>query len=201
MQPFNYISLGYECSTATTLRDLGLRKAALPFDWIQASAKGISQCILENFTNFHRGLYLNEERARIIGEYGFQFVHDYPVNDDEKIVDSWKDYHKEINAKYIRRIARFHQILQSSEPIIALYRGGDFSDISLLKDAFLKRYGKTNIIYVFAPFLYNVNRPDDTLVPNVFEDVVVCDPDDGGKWNQKEIWLKAIERAKDLLMK
>ncbi len=201
MQPFNYISLGYECSTATTLRDLGLRKVALPFDWIQISPTGISKCILENFTNFHRGLYLNDERTRIIGEYGAQFVHDYPLDAEDHVIDNWKDHHQEIYAKYLRRIERFHQILQASEPIIALYRGGEFSDISILKDAFLKRYGKTNIVYVFAPFCYNVNRPDDLFIPNAFENVVVCDPDDGGKWNQKEIWLKAIERAKDLLMK
>lgn len=201
MQPFNYISLGYECSTARTLRDLGLRKAALPFDWLQTSAIGISRCILENFTNFHRGLFLNKDGTRIIGEYGFHFVHDYRDDKDDSVVDNWKDRREEINEKYIRRIARFHQILESPEPIIALYRGGDFSEIFILKDAFLKRYGKSNIIYVFAPFLYNVNRPDDTLVPNAFENVVVCNPDDGGKWNQKEIWLKAIERAKDLLMK
>jgi hypothetical protein len=186
----NYISLGYECSTASILRELGLRKFALPFDWIRTSPLGIYYCISDNFMQFHKILHLATSKGYIIDEYGFEYPHDYPTTSnmaslpgegdmDEAIIKcGWETYHGTVLEKYERRIERFHAILRSSEPIIALFFGNT-SDIYMFKAAFLEVYHKKNIVYVV-----------NSHVPSMSEDVVVCD-------GSKDGWLSAIKEAEN----
>lgn len=41
---FNYLTIGYDCSPATALRNLNLREFALPFDWIVSKISSLDNC-------------------------------------------------------------------------------------------------------------------------------------------------------------
>lgn len=192
----NYISLGSECSCAATLRHLGLRDYALPFDWISSDPIKIYTCIMDDFKGFHRNLTLNYKSTRLIDDYGLEFPHDYPTSSEEtnvgegvigeaKIIDDWEKCHDLVLEKYKRRIERFKTVFLSSTPVIALYRG-DPSDLYFFRSAFLEKYNKTNIIYVVS-----------STVPYVSEDTIVCNTEESGKWNSSDIWSDAILKAKD----
>ena len=185
----NYISLGYDCSTASILRELGLRKFALPFDWIRSSCLSIYVCIEDGFSQFHQNLKLSSSRTYLYDTYGFEFCHDYPTISDSsvpgegiigesRIADDWEIHSDTVLEKYKRRIERFHNILRSPEPIIALFFGNT-SDVYMLKAALLEAYNKTNIIYV-------VNSP----IPSTSEDIIRCN-------GSKEDWAAAIKDAED----
>lgn len=48
----NFISLGENCSSAWYLKQVGLRKAAFPFDWIFSSPAIVIDCIADGFARF-----------------------------------------------------------------------------------------------------------------------------------------------------
>ena len=125
-EQYNYLTMGYDCSTAAILRGLELRQFALPFDWVESSIPAITKCIKTNFTNYHTDLYLNKQKNRLIDKYGFQFPHDYPMeninNTIDTIVPNWKDYYDTVLEKYKRRIQRFLTIVNDDKPIIIVCR-------------------------------------------------------------------------------
>ncbi|WP_080652875.1 DUF1796 family putative cysteine peptidase [Alteromonas mediterranea] len=51
-QDAEFISLGFNCSTAHYLREIGLRKAAYPFDWVFASPEIIIDACNDSFNAF-----------------------------------------------------------------------------------------------------------------------------------------------------
>ena len=118
----NYITIGSDCSPAAALKNLNLRKYALPFDWVVTNTDGLSKCFEDNFSNFHTNLSFNHNKKRLIDEYGFEFPHDYPLMDNihdtddntgeglfaeedgKHITDDWRNYYNTIKEKYNRRI-------------------------------------------------------------------------------------------------
>jgi len=151
---YNYLTLGYDCSPAAALRGMGLRMAALPFDWIVSEIRSMEICFSENFSRFHTGLHLNHSKTRLIDVYGFEFPHDYPVENEEDntgsekcIVSNWGDYYDEIATKYKRRIARFLEIVTSPNPVIVLCRQPVTFALQI-KELLNKYYGKSNVIMI-----------------------------------------------------
>ena len=133
----NYMSLGYDCSPAGALRDLNIRDEALPFDWVQSNLQSIINCIEDNFDKYHKNPCFNSFGTRLIDNYGFQFPHDYPFNNnddnidksklgegifgeerDKQIIHNWYEYHPIVLEKYKRRIDRFYTYLNSETPLI-----------------------------------------------------------------------------------
>jgi len=108
------ISMGYDCSPAQALRDMNLRKFALPFDWNISSMNSLERCFRDKFSLFHQNLTFNHNKTRLVDHYGFEFPHDYPILKDvldcsftsvvkeHTIVDNWQDYHADVCAKYKR---------------------------------------------------------------------------------------------------
>ena len=80
------MSLGYDCSPAATLRNLDFRTEALPFDWVVSDLQILIKCIDDNFDNYHKNLYFNNRRSRLIDSYGFQFPHDYPFDNNNIVI-------------------------------------------------------------------------------------------------------------------
>lgn len=194
----NYISLGTDCSCAASLRQLGLRDYALPFDWVTSDPNKIYTCIMDDFNHFHCNLTLNPEKTRVIDKYGFEFPHDYPTSltsgnsklgegviGEAIIIDGWEKCQDLVLEKYKRRIERFKCILSSAAPVIALYRGNP-SDLYFFRAAFLEKYNKTDIIYVVS-----------STVAYDSEDTIVCNTEETGKWNLSDIWSNAILKAKE----
>jgi hypothetical protein len=117
-----YIPLGNDCSIAYQLDKLGLRKYALPFDWILTpSMNNVIMCLEDNFSKFFDNLKVKNQcnfslldehwddtpnnSIRVINEYGFHFVHDFTSLDDLP----------EVKEKYLRRIERYNEIVSNKE--------------------------------------------------------------------------------------
>jgi hypothetical protein len=189
----NYISVGSDCSPATALRILGIRKFALPFDWVVSPIKALEACFSNNFKQYHTGLYYNSTKTRLIDVYGFEFPHSYPtiiqdIGEPEEggfgencIVENWMDYHKDVLCKYERRIERFLNIMNNPEPVIVVCRHYT-SDVLKLQQLFIKYYNKENIYFV------NSSR-------EVFENdkIININTEKNGEWNELKIWKSGID--------
>jgi hypothetical protein len=191
MADIQYISIGYECSTASILRGLGLRKAALPFDWIQSSADAMEKCFRDDFKQFHTNLRMNHNKTRLIDEYGFEFPHDYPliktatsegIYEESFIVDDWASHYQVIKEKYDRRIARFKAILSDPRPAIVLCRYA-IKDLLFIQKLFIQYYNKDNFYFVNAS-------------PEKFENhtIINIDTEKNGIWSELVIWKAGILR-------
>ena len=207
-----YITLGWDCSPATALRNLQLREYALPFDWIRSNAEILSKVIENNFIGFHESLKLSENKHFVIDTYGLNFPHDYPTIKQNCIsltdeigetvlVSDWEKYIPVIQEKYKRRIERFHSIMNSDEPLIALY-AGYIGDVQLFKDVFKMRYNKTNIFYVVLSEECVTDEKKQDLLENHMislceaEEVLVDENDNMfiDPHAQAQLWKAAIDK-------
>ena len=211
------ITLGQHCSAATALRNLSMRNYALPFDWIRSTPEILSEVILNNFKGFHESLKLSENRQYIIDSYGLEYPHDYPtaiqsileINEEVEaggiqentIVDSWEQHIPSIQEKYKRRIERFHSIMNSEEPVLALF-SGQVDHINLFKNAFKLRYNKTNIYYtVLSEEIISEEQQKDLLENHNIslcqaEEILIDENDNMyiDKGAQAKLWYDAINK-------
>jgi len=199
---FNFLTIGYDCSTATALKNLNLRTAALPFDWVQSNINSIQLCFQDNFAKFHTNLKFNHSKTRLIDEYGFQFPHDYPFSDisnnetlgegifteekNKSIIEYWMDYYSIVKEKYDRRIKRFLNIVNDTKPIIVLCRYNT-CEVLILQKLFLKYYNNNNIIFINSS-------------SEVFSNTQIynCYTEKNGIWNDISIWKEYIDMVIDL---
>jgi hypothetical protein len=200
---FNYISLGYDCSTAGVLKGLGLRECAYPFDWTEVNFDSLKRCINDNFKQFHKQIILNKSKQRAIDFYGIQFPHDYPIIQQPgyidnnfysecKICDDYEKYTDQILEKYGRRIERFQNTLNdTNKPLIVLYRE-TYQHAVAIKYILENKYKRENIIIIVG----TAQSIEEQGPKN--HAVIACNPEINGDWNDNEIWRKAIERAKQI---
>ena len=197
-----YITIGTDCAPAAALRNLSLREFALPFDWVQMQPDQLCRILYNNFKGYHENLTLCG--SRIQNGYGVYFPHDFPtierteiyINEEadvggipeKTIAPGWERHIPAVQEKYARRIERFHSILSSNAPIIALYRGS-INHIPMIKEAFSQRYNKQNIVYVVA----TKELSSDAAV-------IACDTEAKGVWNDLTIWDDAISLAKEIAL-
>lgn len=192
---FNYITLGEDCSTAATLNSLGLRKQSLPFDWLVSDMDNIIQCINDEFLFFHKNLYLNTNKTRVIDYYNFEYPHDYPNHElfdinqigtggfnEKKINDGWEDYIELNLEKYKRRSDRFLDILNDRKDLIILYRGS-INNVFKFKSFLEFKFKKNN-----AKFLVATNEV------SIYDDIITCNPECDGVWNDINIWKIGLEK-------
>lgn len=179
-----YICLGQHCSPASALRILNRRTVALPFDWIRSTPEQLCSVIRNDFKDFHEDLRVSENNQYVIDSYGLEFPHDYPTIKNEynehgyiieaSIEDSWKEMIPQIQEKYKRRITRFHEIMKSSEPVVALFIG-EVSNIREFKKLFLEKYNKTNIYYVVLSEEIISDIEGEELMK---EQISMCEPEE-----------------------
>lgn len=196
------MSLGYDCSPATTLRNLDFRTEALPFDWVLSNLQILIRCIEDNFNNYHKNLCFNQRKTRLIDSYGFQFPHDYPFDKnnidyskigegvfgeelDKQIIINWDEYHEMVLEKYKRRIERFYNYLGSDKPLIILCRGYPVNSINQFKSYLVNKFKKCNIYFVISSKENFVNN-----------NIVTCDTEKNGIWNDPALWSQAINSIK-----
>lgn len=192
---YQFVSIGYDCSPASALRGLGLRPAALPFDWVESSVDALEKCIGDRFAQYHRGLRLNDSKTRMIDTYGFEFPHDYPIKDTEvgevgecdygesgkEIVENWMDYYEIVKQKYDRRIERFVSAFLDTRPVIVLCRYSP-TDVLRIQRLLTGAFQKKNIYFVNAyPTTYETNN-----FININPDL--------NTWSDSEIWKQGILR-------
>jgi hypothetical protein len=194
---FNYLTIGYDCSPAGALKGLGLREFALPFDWVISNIKILEKCFETNFKDFHKNLTFNYNKTRLVDHYGFQFPHDYPLTNmtnfennlgegvfgEERgkfITEKWPYYYGVVLDKYNRRIERFKNIVNDTNPIIVLCRYNT-KDVLELQELFIKYY-KNNNIY----FVNSCNEPfENDYIKNIYTEKE-------NNWNDINIWKEGI---------
>ena len=162
-----FISLGQNCMVSTALRDNNLRQEAYPFDWIVSPFNSLYKALDENFKNFLSAdsLTIREfDHYGVLDSYGFHFVHDFPAilpNDSfaeligENHVtggilrDDWRNFIPDVQAKYLRRIERLHNLLSSSETVFLIRHGDTTKDQAiLLRDWLIKKYPNLNFTLI-----------------------------------------------------
>jgi len=198
---YNFLTIGYDCSPASALQFMNLRTFALPFDWVQSNINSIERCFSDNFSKYHTNLRFNKSKTRLIDEYGFQFPHDYPfddevtaeeIKDDEHviwegknkcIVENWQDFYDTVKDKYNRRIKRFIDIVNDTKPIIVLCRYIT-KDVLKLKELFKRYYNKENIYYI--------NSCADKFYDN---NIININTEKNGKWNDSDIWKPMVDKV------
>ncbi len=195
---FNYLTIGYDCSPASALKDLNLRDFALPFDWVVSNIKSLQKCFETNFVDFHKKIVFNYNKTRLIDYYGFQFPHDYPLThmtnfennigegvfgeeNGKFITDKWYNYYDVVLNKYNRRIERFKNIINDTKPIIVLCRYNT-KDVLELQELFIKYYKNKNI--------YFINSCNE-LFENEYIKNIYTEKDN--KWNDINIWKEGID--------
>ena len=70
-----------------------------------------------------------------------------------------------------------------------VYRGS-VNNIDLFRTTFLDCFQKTNIAYVVA-------TSEQSPAPDIF----TCQPEAGGDWNNKDIWMAALKSASEFIHK
>jgi hypothetical protein len=202
-----YIPLGYDCSTASALKELGLRKYSLPFDWVQTNSINIVSCINDNFNGFHQNIkkIKGVKGDRIMDRYGIQYPHDYPTIDissniyDDKCVyteniicSNYEDYKSNVLEKYKRRILRFYDLMNDRKrPIILLLRHLYKNALSI-KNVMERKFKRNNIYLVVA----TPERLNPYQYLNVDRKIILINPEINGEWNESTIWQKGIDEIK-----
>jgi len=111
-QTVSFVSLGQNCSSSWYLKQLGLKQASYPFDWIFSSPEIIMDCIGDNFTKFlDKNLIVENQGGLSAGHKTYHtnmFNHRNPLRNQEDF-----DY-------YQRCCNRFLTDIKSTAPKIYL---------------------------------------------------------------------------------
>jgi len=88
--------------------------------------------------------------------------------------------------KYARRIERVYNYLRDDSPIIFLCRGYDVQSIMAFANYILVKFNKSNIYFVVsAKYKY------------ISQQIIACDTEANGIWNESCIWQEAIDAIKN----
>lgn len=151
------ISLGGDCTVATVLREMGLRRIAYPFDWMFSSFDAVYKSIEDDFRLFldPATLKVADDKRIVINAYGIKFVHDFPtINHSAALSDSethgwaeirkdWRNFIAPIREKYQRRIERFKAALNGFDHVFLIrytVTRADIDKIVEFKNMLITRY-------------------------------------------------------------
>ncbi len=105
-----FISLGENCSSAWYLKQLGLKKASYPFDWIFSSPEIIIDCIKDGFAKFLHQSQIIEKPGKLSAGHAYYhanlFQHKNPLLNHDNY------------AYYQRCCDRFLEKIKSDIPIV-----------------------------------------------------------------------------------
>lgn len=153
MQDVVFMSMGLNCEPAMELRSLGLRKTAMPFDWVRSTPATIEHCIRTDFAGYHDNLRLDTDSERVIDGLGLEFTHDYPTLEtynNTPTLEGWEAYIPLITEKYRPRIQRFIGLMRSDIPTVILCNM-PFAGIERVRAAIRETYNRTSRM-VFVSF-------------------------------------------------
>lgn len=131
---YTAISLGARCDTAFQIKRSGFGRSGYPLDWIKsAQFQAVTKLIEIRFKGFfaledldRRGDYVANKR------WGFHYIHDF-VKDDLSTFE-------QVKVKFDRRIKRFLEVLDGTDPI-AFIRHDSANEKEILElDQVLQRF-------------------------------------------------------------
>ena len=144
----NFIPMGENCSSASFLNGLELRKRSFPFDWVRHYV-----CIHENNIIYNvkiiKNLMVNDIN-KIVSDY-LGNIGKYKLNKWIVFPHEGEETHKEIYSKYTRRFKRLKSALFSSENIFLMISRGKKIEEKVFIDMIrvLLQYNKKNkIIFI-----------------------------------------------------
>jgi len=108
------VSLGSHCQSSLILRELGLRRGAMPLDWLLSlDHKGLIQLINDEFSHMFDETYLTQypEGYVINSRYNLDFRHDWSTLD---LLGELPD----LASKYERRTKRFFQLPEITKRVV-----------------------------------------------------------------------------------
>ena len=149
-----FMSLGLNCTPAMELRSLGIRKTAMPFDWLRSTPSAIEHCIRTDFLGFHTDVRLDPKSERVVDGLGLEFTHDYPTletYDNVPTLIGWEAYIPLICEKYHRRIERFIGLMRSTNIPVVILCNTPLAGIEQIRAAFREKYSRTSRL-VFVSF-------------------------------------------------
>ncbi len=120
------VSLGCNCGVAGSLRQMGLREAAYPFDWIHSlDLVKLVEILNDDFSLFFDPRFLQKGHGGILyhNYYHLAFCHEGEWN--ESRMEAFQE-------KYRRRVERFQEIKHCKEKVYFIRMA--YSDPVILKD-------------------------------------------------------------------
>lgn len=149
-----FMSLGLNCTSAMELRTLGIRKTAMPFDWLRSTPAAIEHCIRSDFSGFHADVRLDSVSERVVDSLGLEFTHDYPTLEtynNTPTLEGWEAYIPLITEKYRPRIQRFIGLMRSSDIPTVILCNMPLAGIERVRAAIRDTYNRTSHM-VFVSF-------------------------------------------------
>lgn len=121
-------SLGCFCLPSNIMRNHGLRRYSLPFDWIFSSPEMLIDCLTDDFSAFLDRRYyrsISESRGKPAAEHEL-YLQKYGI----PAVFAHRDPTREEDYLYLTRcVARFRQLLHSSDPKLFVIMGRPNHDL------------------------------------------------------------------------
>ena len=189
----NFVPLGPNCTNTFLIKNLGLRKFALPFDWLFINRPGLLKCIDDDFKFFLKDLYFDFNSNRLKDpHYNFLYPHivpyihierDYSVKDEIddsyvyregkelKIIENWEKLIPEVQIKFNKRIKRFINLFKDDKPIFILMDNPhNFTENIKLINFLKNKYNKDNIYIISNSNLLRKGNISNFLIkhPNIF---------------------------------
>ena len=189
MDTVDYISLGGDCIPAISLRNLGLRKEAYPFDWVILHNDTIATFLLNDFEDYHTNLAMNWNRWIKNTKHEVEFPHDYDTTTDE----GWREQIESVNEKYQRRIERFRDLMKKNTPLI-VFMSYDMYMSRVIRQVIKEKYNRQNIYYI-VKYKDTHLAEDDNIFPAITSDQTFTKDE----WNSHEIWIPTLERVQKII--
>ena len=112
-QPYSFIGLGTHCVTAWLLKQLALRNASMPFDWIFSNPALISHALKDDFATFlNPDQYVSLCNRNNGGSFGFGTIRYYRDNAGLSVIFNHHDLTIDAERNYLKRcVGRFRRAL------------------------------------------------------------------------------------------
>lgn len=118
-----FVSLGSHCEVASVLTHLKFRHASYPLDWLLTfDYAGFLLLLEEDFAHFMDTFYLSLQPAGDVLNTRYQIYlrHDWPDRNFEQHLP-------EVQTKYLRRIARFNNLIKANTKVFFIRSAFDLS--------------------------------------------------------------------------
>ncbi|GJE71249.1 DUF1796 family putative cysteine peptidase [Methylorubrum podarium] len=199
------VSLGSACDPAAHLRQRGLRKYSMPFDWVVTNTIPIVSRVIANdyeeFMDFKNltldqgNAIFNDEDDGVNGEYSQKLksyfvkdnkydvlsVHDFPIVEGK----AWDATYPIFRERLDRRVRRLRADLTQSKSILFIRWAGALADaVDLYSTLKSKTSGEANLLVLCPVDGASGVGPDISSVDGVCYVQVPNRPADDGLWDE-----------------
>jgi hypothetical protein len=153
MKMSNIIPIGEDCSVALLLKELEIRKASYPFDWITCSFSSAINLINNNFEDFINPMYLVRDKRETHQHVFHNILYNIGFFHDFNQMDELEEQCTAVKQKYDRRIERFYENLRNGCTLLRLSTN-------------------SNMMYVYDENKYDI---DSMLISyNINNKLIIC---------------------------